>query len=94
MAEFLGQKAAAYINKLPSGKSVGEGRDDDGFRLACFLVRDLALSDYEALIWMKIWDSRNASAKGTERLTQLIVNAHRYGKRAYAQTQNRRVHHA
>jgi hypothetical protein len=95
MAEFLGQRAGAYIDKLPAGKTVGEGRDGDGFRLACFLVHDLALSDHEALKWLEIWDSRNASAKGTERLGQLIANAHRYGKHIYThQTQTRNNHRA
>jgi hypothetical protein len=80
MTKFLNQKAAAYISKLPTGKGVGEGRDDDGFPLACFLVRDLGLTDAEALPWMETWDNKNAEAKGEERLGQLIVNAHLYGQ--------------
>jgi hypothetical protein len=30
----------------------GQGRDDVAYRFGCWLVRDLALSDSEALTWL------------------------------------------
>jgi hypothetical protein len=52
---------------------------------ACFLVRDLALPDQEALAWMRHWDGRNAVAKGEEQLQKLVKSAHAYGRRGYGQ---------
>jgi hypothetical protein len=87
MNRYLDQRAAAYLDKLPSGKRAGEGRDDDGFRLACFLARDLGLADHQILPWLEQWDAKNAITKGKERLGQLLHNAHLYGRHPYAQPQ-------
>jgi hypothetical protein len=76
-------RISAYLAKLPVGLGEGQHRDDHGFRFAAFLVRDLGLSDAEALGWMKIWDRRNGVPKGSARLSELIVGAHTYGKHAY-----------
>jgi hypothetical protein len=79
----LGAIIIAYINKLPAGLGEGQHRDDYGFNLACFLVRDLALSDAEAMPWMEVWDGRNAVPKGAERLRRLLAHARKYGRRPY-----------
>jgi hypothetical protein len=78
----LDRRILGYIDHLPAGLTEGQGRDDHGFRLAAFLVRDLALSDDAALQWMQVWDDRNAVAKGTDRLQELLDSARLYGRSA------------
>jgi hypothetical protein len=80
MAEWLGRRINGYIGHLPAGKVVGQGRGNDGYRLACWLTRDLGLTDAEALEWLEVWDSRNAVAKGTAELVRMLSSAHAYGK--------------
>jgi hypothetical protein len=82
-ADQLDPRIRAYLKKLPVGLGEGQHRDDYGFRFAAFLVRDLNLSDAEALPWMQEWDSRNAIPKGTDRLGELLKSARAYGHRAY-----------
>jgi hypothetical protein len=62
---------------------VGQHRDDYAFQFATFLVRDLGLSDSDALAWLEEWDARNAVPKGARRLQEILNNAHAYGQRAY-----------
>src|SRR5207302_1014498 len=50
---------------------------------AAWLVRDMKLSDGDALTWMEQWDVGNAPPKGRERLREIIANAHTYGQRGY-----------
>jgi hypothetical protein len=71
------------LARLPAGLGEGQHRDDYGFLFACFLVRDLNLSDPGALPWMEQWDARNAAAKGADRLRELLANARAYGQHAY-----------
>jgi hypothetical protein len=75
----LDRRIRAYLEKLPAGLGAGQHRDDYGFRFACFLVRDPALSDADALPWMRQWDGRNAAPKGEDALRGLLANARRYG---------------
>jgi hypothetical protein len=77
----------AYLSKVPHG-SEGTGRDDRAFNAAAFLVRDMALSDVEALRWLEEWDAGNAPPKGRERLQEIIANAHEYGRNGYGSGQN------
>jgi hypothetical protein len=79
----LSARIRAYISKLPGGLGEGQHRDDFGYTLAAFLVRDLGLTDADALPWLEEWDSHNAVPKGRERLIKLIASAHSYGKHAY-----------
>jgi hypothetical protein len=89
-----------YMARLPAGLGEGEHRDDYGYRFAALLVRDLKLSDADALTWLREWDGRNAVPKGEERLRELIQSAHAYGKHAYgsglgaalARRKNRHAH--
>ena len=75
-------RIGAYRAKLPN-LGEGQGRDDVAFRFGCFLVRDLALSDAEALPWLEEWDQANGPPKGSERCREILVNARRYGQRSY-----------
>jgi hypothetical protein len=61
----------------------GQGRDDVAYHFACFLVRDLSLSDSEALDWLSRWDAHNSPPKGRERLAEILASAHQYGRHAY-----------
>jgi hypothetical protein len=78
----LDRRISAYLAKLPN-LSEGQGRDDVAYHFAAFLVRDLQLPDDQALSWLSHWDSRNNPPKGTDRLNEIIVNAHRYGRSSY-----------
>jgi hypothetical protein len=79
-ASTLARRIAGRLAKLPSGLGEGQHRDDYGFKFAAFLVRDLALSDADALPWLRMWDARNAVPKGEDRLVELVANARAYGK--------------
>jgi hypothetical protein len=81
--DALGARIRAYLAKLPAGLGEGQHRDDYGYTLAAFLVRDLGLPDTDALAWLQEWDARNAVLKGIDRLKELIADAHAYGKHAY-----------
>jgi hypothetical protein len=70
------------LAKLPTGLGEGQHRDDYAFNFACFLVRDLALADAEAIPWLLRWDSQQAATKGETRLLEIIANARTYGQRA------------
>jgi hypothetical protein len=72
-----------YLAKLPVGLDEAQHRDDFGYTFAAFLVRDLGLSDAEALPWLEEWDARNTVPKGIDRLMKLLASAHAYGKHAY-----------
>jgi hypothetical protein len=71
----------SYLKKLPRGLGEGQHRDDYAYVFASWLVRDLALPDHVALVWLEEWDARNAVAKGTDRLREILLNVHKYGKR-------------
>lgn len=72
-------RAAAYMRQLPN-LGEGQGRDDVAYQFACFLTRDLALSDAVALLWLERWDAGNAPPKGTPRLKEILSSASAYGR--------------
>jgi hypothetical protein len=84
--QFTGGNLATYIGnymrRLPN-LAEGEGRDDVAFNFASFLVRDLKRTDAIALAWLERWDENNKPPKGTDRLKEIIKNAHTYGQRSY-----------
>ena len=80
-AEVRG-RARAYRSKLPN-RGEGQGRDDVAFQYLAFLVRDLAMSDADALGYAGEWDSGNCPPKGEARLREILGNVHAYGQRAY-----------
>lgn len=81
-ADGLSNRIAGYLAKLPN-LGEGQGRDDVAFSFACFLVRDLAVTDDVALGWLERWDGGNSPPKGEARLREIIVSAHTYGRAAY-----------
>jgi hypothetical protein len=72
-------RIAAFMRRLPH-LAEGQGRDDIAFRFAAYLVRDLALPDLVALEWLAVWDAGNSPPKGRDRLSEILENAHRYGR--------------
>jgi hypothetical protein len=70
----LGTRIAAYVARVPN-LGEGQGRDDNGFRLACFLVRDLALDDGAARPWLEHWDAGNSPPKGDAGITMWLHGA-------------------
>ena len=81
-SDNLSVRIDAYMRKLPHGGE-GTGRDNVAFAFACFLVRDMKLTDNVALEWLKRWDSGNSAEKGENRLKEIIASAHAYGTNAY-----------
>jgi hypothetical protein len=75
-------RVRGYLARLPH-LSAGQGRDDVAYRLACFLARDLRLSDGAALGWLTEWDAGNTPPKGEARLREILAGAHAYGTRPY-----------
>jgi hypothetical protein len=77
----LSARVAGYMRKLPN---LGEGqcRDDVGYHFACWLVRDMALSEDVARQWLALWDRDNRPPKGAECIEKWIRNARRYGQHA------------
>ena len=75
-------RLAAYLARLPN-LGQGQGRDDVAFQFACWLVRDLQLSDEVALGWLQRWDTGNQPPKGGTRLKEILAGAHAYGRNAY-----------
>jgi hypothetical protein len=78
----LARRVGAYLAKQPN-LGEGQGRDDVAYRVAAFLVRDLALSDDAALAWLRVWDAGNRPPKGDDRLREILASAHHYGQREY-----------
>jgi hypothetical protein len=76
------RRVSAYMARLPN-LGEGQGRDDVAYSFACFLARDLQLPDPNALDWLVQWDAGNRPPKGPERLAQILVDAHKYGRRPY-----------
>jgi hypothetical protein len=75
----LSDRIAGYLRRLPN-LGEGQGRDDVAYRFACFLVRDLGVSDTVALEWLSLWDAGNRPPKGRERLAEVLANALTYGR--------------
>jgi hypothetical protein len=75
----LSDRIAAYCRKLPH-LAEGQGRDDVAFNFAAWLVNDVSVSDGVALAWLERWDAGNSPPKGTQRLQEILANAHRYGR--------------
>jgi hypothetical protein len=76
----LSSRIAAYVRRVPN-LGEGQGRDDAAFKLAAWLVRDMALSDDIALEWLCIWDAGNQPPKGRECLAESWKYAHAYGRK-------------
>jgi hypothetical protein len=93
----LAGRIAAYLRHLPN-LGEGQGRDDVAYQFACWLVRDLRLSDETALAWLARWDAGNRPPKGDARLREILAGAHRYGRHGYGagltapRTGRRRAH--
>jgi putative DNA primase/helicase len=77
----LERRVRGYMARLPN-LSEGQGRDNIAYGFACWLVRDLGLSDDAALPWLEEWDRGNAPPKGTQRLLEIMASARRYGRHA------------
>lgn len=78
----LSARIARYMAALPH-LGEGQGRDDVGYGFAAFLVRDLQVSDSDALVWLMTWDSHNHPPKGETCCRKWIASAHLYGTRPY-----------
>jgi hypothetical protein len=80
LAGALEQRIAAYLTKVPR-RAAGQNRNEAGYTLACFLVRDLELSDADALPWLEQWNAGNAPPYPDAKLRELVRDARQYGQR-------------
>jgi hypothetical protein len=78
----LADRVAAYMARMPH-RGEGQGRDDLAYKAACYLVRDMKLSDDVALQWLQRWDAGNTPPKGEQALRKCIASAHNYGGALY-----------
>ena len=53
------------------------------FLFACLLVRNLMLSDAEALGWLTEWNRGHATPMAEGKLASLVTDAHEYGSQPY-----------
>ncbi len=79
-AGTIEQRIAAYLARVPR-RAAGQNRNEAGYIFACFLVRDLELSDADALPWLEQWNAGNAPPYPDTKLRALLVEAHQYGRR-------------
>jgi hypothetical protein len=76
----LTRRICGYLSRLPSCLGVGQQRHCYAYRFACYLVRDLQLSDDTALHWLTEWDRGNREPLGESELNKQIHCAHLYGR--------------
>ena len=70
--------AEAYLAKIPGAE---EGhRNATRYKLACFLVRDKALTDSQAFTLLYEWDGRCRPPEGPHAVWGSLHNAHQYGQ--------------
>ena len=79
----LEHRIASYIDRLPTNLRAGDGRNNVGFTLAGFLVRDLDLADDVALGWLARWNQRQQTPMTDAKLASLVADAHAYGSHGY-----------
>src|SRR5262245_39515668 len=80
--DALARRITSYVGRLPR-LSAGQGRHLVGYAFACWLIRDLALADGDALPWLRRWDAVNAPPLGADVLAELLAYAHAYGRHGY-----------
>ncbi len=78
----LDRRIAAYMRRVPN-LGEGQGRDDNGYKFAAWLVRDLALTDDAALPWLEQWNAGNHPPKADSEITKWLASARLYGQHAY-----------
>ena len=74
----LENRVRAYLDKIP-GEPEGS-RDSTGFRVACKLVREFALTDESALFFLGDWNARCAPPMSEQDLRRLVASAGRSGR--------------
>jgi hypothetical protein len=75
----LGRRIQGRLNKLPN-RAAGQCRHGVAFNFACWLVRDLALSDEVAMPWLERWDAKNTPPLGESELREVLRCAREYGQ--------------
>lgn len=90
ISDVVSRRIDKYMSKLPN-RGEAQGRDDVGYLFACFLVRDMALADAEALVWLERWDSGNRPPKGEVERKKWVTSAHAYGQHEYGSGRARRA---
>jgi putative DNA primase/helicase len=79
-----GRRVRGYIDKvLRTGLGAGEGRNQDGYKLACFCVRDLQLSEKDAVAYLAEWNGTHRTPMSTSKLESLVAEAKEYGTHSF-----------
>jgi hypothetical protein len=85
LGDRLESRVQGYLNRLPTNMREGDGngRNVTAFRFACWLVRDLLLSDGLAREWLDRWNARQEVPLPESELDSVLAGAHAYGKHRY-----------
>jgi len=74
----LDKRVKAYLDRIP-GESEG-GRDNQGYKVACKLVREFALGELSALDHLADWNNRNNPPLTPADLRRLVSSAVKSGR--------------
>ena len=68
-------------------RSIPAVKETDGLQVHADAILLMAavkfLTDDVALEWLPVWDKRNAPPKGEQRLQEILISSHHYGRRPY-----------
>jgi hypothetical protein len=80
LADATERRIAAYVARVER-RAAGQNRNVVGYRLAAWLVRDMALSPERALPHLRAWNAGNAPPYPDAKLEQLLAEAQRGAQR-------------
>jgi hypothetical protein len=78
----LSARIAGYVRRCCPNLGDGQGRHLVAYRLAAWLLRDMAVSDDIALAWLERWDGGNSPPLGRAELEEIMDCARQYGQHA------------
>jgi hypothetical protein len=79
----LDVRVRGYLRRLPH-LGPGQGRHRVAYGFACWLQRDLGLSEAAAISYLSEWDSANSEPLGDRELAKIAASALKYGKKPIA----------
>ena len=76
--DAMNRRVRAYLDAIP-GEAEGS-RDNQGYKVACKLVREFALTDDTALTFLGEWNAKNAPPMAEADLRRLVKSAGKSGR--------------
>jgi len=77
-ADVIGRRIAGYLASLEN-RAGGAGRNEQTFKGAAFICRDLGQREEIAFEHLKEWNARNSPPLDDQELRQVVSNAAKYG---------------